>query len=238
MRLALPSARLPWPVVLWVPLLFGHALARLAPVPAAHEESLRTVSCVCGALFLVLALAKGCIHARVRSSLWLRRGEILLGVAALIAAGGSLCGEVDRIETPLPVHPRGVTVALEGRVADAVAADAAHPVVTFDVTSVRVGDAWARCAATLLVRFGDDGPPPAWATPGLTLRFTGRYRPPEDARNPGSAAPGRWLTRLGIAGTVDADPTSIAVLPDAQDPSVPWSGIPCASAWPGSSRAI
>ncbi len=225
MRLALPSLRLPWPVALWIPLLLGHALARLAPIPAAHEDSLRTAACLAAALFLAAATAGSRFHARVRSSLWLRRAEILLGLAALVAAGGALCGEVDRTETPLPVHPRGLMVAIEGRVVDAVAADAAHPAITFQTTSVRVGSAWSRCAATLLVRFGEDGPPPAWATPGLALRFTGRYRPPEDARNPGSAAPGRWLTRLGIAGAVDADPTSIVVLPDAQDGSVPWSGI-------------
>ncbi len=225
MRLAFPTIRVPAPVALWLLLVLGHALARLLPVPAAHGETLRAAACLAAALSLAAAAGAGRIHVRVQSSLRLRRAEILLGAFALVAAGGALGAETDRIEAPLPVHPRPVTVVLEGRVLDAVTADAASPAITFAATSVRVGEASSRCATTLLVRFGDDGPPPAWATPGLTIRFAGRYRPPEDARNPGSAAPGRWLTRLGIAGIVDADPTSVVVLPDAQDGRVPWGAL-------------
>jgi len=144
---------------------------------------------------------------------------------ALAAAGGALGGEADRAAEPLPVHPRAVAVSVEGCVLDAVAADASHPAITFHATSVRVGDASGRCASALLVRFGDDGPAPAWATPGLWMRFEGRYRPPEDARNPGAAAPGRWLTRLGISGTVDADPSTVVVLGNPREGGVPWSGL-------------
>ncbi len=147
------------------------------------------------------------------------------GLVALVSTGGALGGEADRIEIPLPVHPRAVAVSLEGRVLDAVAADAARPVIVLEATSVAVGRHSMPCRATLLVRFGDNGPPPAWAAPGLVLRLSGRFRPPEDARNPGSAPPGRWLTRLGIGGVLDADPTSVVVLAGAQDGGVPWSGL-------------
>ena len=140
-------------------------------------------------------------------------------------AGGALGAEADRILEPLPVHPRPVPVAVEGRILDAVAADALHPAVTVRATQVRVGEASARCASTLLVRFGDDGPPPEWAVPGLSIRFQGTYRPLEDARNPGTSAPGRWLERLGIAGTVDADPTTVVVLAGQRDDAIPWSGL-------------
>ena len=42
---------------------------------------------------------------------------------------------------------------------------------------------------------------------------------------PGSTAPGRWQARLGIRGSVDADPTSVVVLAGARDGEVPWSGL-------------
>src|SRR6185503_4269262 len=125
-------------------------------------------------------------HARVRAAIFLDRAEVVLGVVALLAVGGALGGEADRSQEPLPVHPRDVSVTIEGCVLDAVASDAAHPAITLRATSVRVGDSSAVCASTLLVRFGD-GPPPAWAAPGMWIRFDGAYRPPEDARNPGAS---------------------------------------------------
>jgi competence protein ComEC len=57
------------------------------------------------------------------------------------------------------------------------------------------------------------------------MRFDGRYRPPEGARNPGTSAPGLWLTRLGIEGVVDVDPATVVVRGDPNDSSVPWSGL-------------
>ena len=212
-------------MLLWVFLLLGHGVLSRAPIPAAWEDGLRSAAWVAAAMSLAAAAAGSRIHARVKTSLWLRRAEIACGVTALLAAGGALGGEVDRMEPPLPVHPRATPVAVEGRVLDAVATDAAHPFITLEANAVRVGDTASPCRAALLVRFGDDGLAPAWATPGLLLRFSGRFRPPEDARNPGSGAPGRWLERLGIAGVVDADPTSFVILGDAREDGIPWGGL-------------
>jgi competence protein ComEC len=219
------SLRIPAPVFLWVLLLLGHAIAYRAPIPSAWEDGFRAAASVAAAVSLAAAWSGRRIRARVRASVLLRRAEIACGVAALLAAGGALGGEADRIEAPLPVHPRAVPVTVEGRVLDAVATDAGHPTITLEAGTVRVGDAASRCAVLLLVRFGEDGMTPAWATPGLSIRFAGRYRPLEDARNPGSGAPGRWLARLGIAGVVDADPTSFVILGDAREGDIPWGGL-------------
>ena len=155
----------------------------------------------------------------------LARLETLCGIAALIAAGGALAGEADRGETPLPVHPRAASVLVEGRVLDAVATDAKHPAVTLEVDAIAVGSARASCDATVLARFGDDGPVPAWALPGLSIRCSGRFRPPEDARNPGGGAPGRWQERAGISGTLEVDPTTVVVIADRHEGALPWSGL-------------
>ena len=219
------SLRVPAPVSLWVCLLVGHVLVSRAPIPAAWEETLRPAACLLAAISLGAGWAGAGFRTRVRAGLWLHRAEVLAGVAALLAAGGSLGGEADLADTPLPEHPRAVLVTVEGRVLDSVAADAANPALTFEATSVRVGSSSARCASLLSIRFGNDGPGPDWATPGLSMRFDGRYRPPEDARNPGTSAPGRWLTRLRIAGVVDVDPTTVVVRGDPHDSDVPWSGL-------------
>jgi competence protein ComEC len=219
------ALRIPAPVALWIALLAGHALVAGAPLPSAWEEAARLTACAAGAVSLLAAWGGSRHRARVRASVFLARAEVLAGIVALVAAGGALAGEADRSETPLPVHPRPVPVVVEGRVLDAVATDAALPTITLGADSIGVGDARAGCDATLLVRFGEDGPAPAWATPGISIRFQGRYRPLEDARNPGSTAPGRWQGRLGIAGSVDADPTSVVVLAGARDDEVPWSGL-------------
>ena len=221
----LPSLRVPAPVSLWVCLLLGHGLLACAAVPTAWEDGLRAAACFLAAHSLAAGWLESRFRARVRPKLWLGRAEVVCGVGALLAAGGALGGEADRFLAPLPVHPHAVPVSVEGRVLDAVAADAAHPAITFLATSVRVGDSTARGTWTILVRFGDDGPAPGWATPGLSMAFSGAYRPPEDARNPGSTAPGRWLSRLGIEGTVDADPTSVTVQADSRDEGIPWSGL-------------
>ncbi len=217
--------RLPVPVFLWLCLLAGYALVSGAPMPAAWEGSFRVGACLSASASLLLAWSATRHRARVRASIWTRRAEIAFGILGLVAAGGGLGGEVDRVLEPLPVHPRGVPVGIEGRVLDAVAADALHPIVALRATEVRVGECSARCASTLLVRFGDDGPPPEWAAPGLSIRFQGTFHPLEDARNPGTSAPGRWLERLGMAGTVDADPNTVVVLAGREDETIPWSGL-------------
>ena len=217
--------RLPAPVFLWVCLLAGHALVSCAPIPAAWEETSRFGACVLAPASLLLGWMASRHHARVRAWLWTSRAEVCCGILALVAAGGALGGEADRIQEPLPVHPRAVPVAVEGRILDAVAADALSPAITLQATGVRVGDATARCSSTLLVRFGDDGPPPEWAVPGISIRFQGTYHPLEGARNPGTSAPGRWLERLGIGGTVDADPPTVVVLAGQKDEPIPWSGL-------------
>ncbi|HXF58574.1 MAG TPA: ComEC/Rec2 family competence protein, partial [Candidatus Saccharimonadales bacterium] len=225
MRFTPLALRIPAPVALWIALLAGHALVAGSPLPAAWEEPCRKAACAAGVLSLLAGWGGSRFRGRVRASVLLHRLEVACGLAALVAAGGTLGGEADRSEIPLPVHPRAVPVLVEGRVLDAVATDAAHPWITLETDAIAVGSARARCASTVLVRFGEDGLPPAWAVPGLSIRFAGRYRPLEDARNPGSSAPGRWLERVGIAGAVDADPTSVVVVADAREGSIPWSGL-------------
>ena len=173
---------MPAPVSLWLALLAGHAIVAGTPLPAAWEEPARAAACVLGALSLLAAWSGRRYRARVLASVLLARIELLCGLAALAAAGGALAGEADRSNVPLPVHPRAVPVVVEGRVLDAVATDAARPTITLQADSIGVGAARAGCDAILLVRFGGDGPAPAWAAPGLSIRFQGRYRPLEDAR--------------------------------------------------------
>ena len=194
-------------------------------MPSAWLGPARVMACALAALSLACGSGVARYRARVRAAVALARLEVLCGALALLAAGGALAGEADLGETPLPVHPRAVPVLVEGRVLDAVATDAAHPSIVFQVEAIAVGSARRPCDATVLVRFGDEGPVPVWATPGLSLRFQGRFRPPEDARNPGGTAPGRWQERAGIAGTIDADPTSMVVIADAHGGAVPWSGL-------------
>ncbi|TMQ53210.1 MAG: DNA internalization-related competence protein ComEC/Rec2 [Candidatus Eisenbacteria bacterium] len=215
----------PAPVSLWLCLLLGHALAASAPIPAAVEEPSRFAAFLLATASLGAACAGSRYNARVLAAVWLRRLEIVTGIAALIAAGGTLGAEADRMAAPLPVHPRAVRIEIEGRVLDSVAADAPQPTMVLEATLVRVGRASSPCKSMLLLRWGEDGFAPAWATPGLSVRLEGEYRPPEDARNPGSAAPGRWLERLHIAGTVDVDPATVTVLADPPDSGIPWSGL-------------
>jgi competence protein ComEC len=213
------------PVLLWVFLLAGHGLVAEVPMPAAWLGTARLAALAAAALSLACGWCGTRYHARVRAAVALARMEILCGAAALIAAGGALAGEADLVETALPVHPRPCPVLVEGRVLDAVATDATYPSILVQLDAIAVGSVRRPCDATVLVRLGDDGPVPGWATPGLSIRFQGRFRPPEDARNPGSTAPGRWQERAGVAGTIEADPTSMVVIADTHGGAVPWSGL-------------
>ena len=219
------AVRLPATVSLWAALLLGHALVACSPLPAWWEDPCREAACVAALVSLASSAWRSRFRARVLPAILLERTEALSGTLALAAAGGALAGEVDRSARPLPVHPRPVPVHVLGRVLDAVATDAARPALTLEADSIGVGSARSACRATLLVRFGDDGLPPEWAIPGLTIRFRGNFRELEDARNPGVEAPGRWQERLGYAGAVDADPTSVVVVADAGDAGVPWTSL-------------
>jgi len=209
------------PVALWVALGLGHLAGAATPIPAHLEAPARALALLTGAVSLALGAAVALGTRGVpaaRPSLGLRlvatRAEVALGWVALLLGGVALAGEADRAAWPLPVHPAGTDVVIEGRVLDTTAIDAAPASVTFEARRVRVGESEAACRAVVTLRWHDDVIPPRWILPGLWLECAGRFRPPEDARNPGAGAPGRWLERSGIAGTVAVDPLSIAAPPD------------------------
>ncbi len=219
------AAHWPAPVRLWVLLLLGYATAALTPIPAALEPALRVAAVALACVSLWAARSAVGLPVRSPSLIRARRVEITCGAAALLAAGGCLCAEADRAAWPLPVHPRGVTVEVQGRVIDTVAADASSAALTLEARSVRVGSVAAPCRATLLLRWGADTPEPAWASPGQWIGLIGKYLPPEDARNPGGGAPGRWLERLGLSGTVEVDPATVTLPPDPPESGILWSGL-------------
>ena len=206
-------------------MLLGHALSLAAPLPAAVEAPARLVAVAFGALSLAACFSGSAAWSRVLGLSTCGRLEAVFGAAALIAAGACLGSEADRAAWPLPTHPRPVRVLVEGRVLDTTAADAEHASLVFEVRSARVGEERAGCRASVLLRWGEGGLPPRWALPGLSLRLAGDYRPPEDARNPGVAAPGRWLERAGLSGTIDADPATVSVLADRPEEGVLWGGL-------------
>src|SRR6266850_1808801 len=214
MRPTWPRLVLPAPVALWLPICAGHLASSLAPVPALLECGSRALAIGAGAVSLAAAAA-----LRLRSRIGLgppgaRRAEAAAGWVSLLLAGMALGAESDRATWPLPVHPAEVVVSLEGRVLDTAAIDAEPPAVLYEARRVRVGEVEAECRARLLLRWRDSTIAPRWIVPGLWLRLSGAYRPPEDARNPGGVAPGRWLTGLGIAGTISVDPLSLSAPAD------------------------
>lgn len=158
-----------------------------------------------------------------------RRGaglaEPSAGLLALVLAGVALGGEADRAAWPLPVHPEEVSVALEGKVLDTAAIDAEPAELLFEARRLRVGGAESPCHARLLLRWRDGTVPPRWVLPGLWLQLSGSFRPPEDARNPGSSAPGRWLERIGVAGVVAVDPLSLSAPPEPPERGASFAGL-------------
>ena len=208
MRPGWPRLVVPAPVALWLPICAGHLVSSLTPVPAVVESGSRALAIAMGAVSLAAAVA-----IRSRSGIGFdprhaRRAEAAAGWISLLLAGAALGAESDRAAWPLPVHPREVAVVLEGKVLDTAAIDAEPPSVLFEARRARVGGAERECRARLLLRWRDSTIAPRWIVPGLWLRISGAYRPPEDARNPGGAAPRRWLTALGMAGTTSVDPLS------------------------------
>jgi competence protein ComEC len=204
-------------VALWIALGLGHLAATVAPVPALLEAPARSLALGLGALALALGALGGRGPGAARPTGWRRllaRAEPGLGWTALFLSGAALAGEADLAARPLPVHPAGADVVVEGKVLDTTAIDASPGSVLLQVRSVRVGETESPCRATVTLRWRDDALPPRWMLPGLWLRCSGRYRPPEDARNPGGGAPGRWLERSGIAGAIAVDPLSISAPPD------------------------
>jgi len=204
MRPSWPHFVWPAPVVLWFLIALGHLASTCAAVPARWEERALAVALGCGAVSLWV----GWRERPYRRALWSWL-EATLGVIGLLAAGAALGAEADALTWPLPVHPAETPVVIEGRVLDTTGTDAEFPSLVVEARRVRVGNREAACRAKLTVRWRDDAIPPRWVLPGLWIRLRGDFRPPEDARNFGSSAPGRALERLGLEGTVTIDPLSI-----------------------------
>ncbi|HET9251644.1 MAG TPA: ComEC/Rec2 family competence protein, partial [Candidatus Eisenbacteria bacterium] len=205
---------LPAPVALWSLVVAGHLAASHAPLPSRLEEPARAGALAIGGASLLAGSWRERRpgfgrRASIREGL-----EALTGALAAALAGAALGAEADRAAWPLPVHPRETAIVVEGIVLDTASIDATPPAVLFHARRVRVGETERVVSARLTLRWHDDAVPPRWIVPGLWLRAEGRYRPPEDARNPGQSAPGRWLERLGIAGTVAVDPLSVGAPPD------------------------
>jgi len=213
----------PGPVRLWVPILFGHLLASQASLPANLLTPARSFAFAAG----LATLAAAALARRMGSASARRMGrfEAPLGFAAAVLAGVALGAEADRATWPLPVHPNETQVELEGRVLDTTASDAETGSVLFEARRVRVGGAESECRARVTLRWREDALPPRWLLPGLWLRLSGSFRPPEDARNPGTDAPGRWLERAGVAGTVTVDPASPSAPPDPPERGADWGAI-------------
>jgi len=184
--------RLPASALAWMLLAAGHAAGWAAPVPAALAVPALAASLGLGAASL-LAGAVGSRRAGGARRAPFLRAEATLGAAALVAAGAVLAAEVDAASPPLPVHPRAARVRVVGRVLDTTTLEANPASVLFEARRVGVGGHEAACDARVVLRFGDEAGVPRWAFPGLWLDVSGDFRPPEDARNPGVEAPGRWL---------------------------------------------
>jgi competence protein ComEC len=220
-RLAGPVWIVPTPALLWTLLLVGHALSAGAPVPALLEETAHTAALVAGAGSLAAALLRERPHGWFSAkSAW--RAEVALGIIAMLLAGAALGAEADRRLWPLPVHPRETEVEVEGIVLDAAAIDARAPSALFEIRRLRVGGVDTTCSARVTLRWAAEDPSPGWITPGLWLRLVGSFRPPEDARNFGVSAPGRWAERAGLAGTIRVRPGSIVAPADPPVRGATW----------------
>ncbi|MGE5179383.1 MAG: ComEC/Rec2 family competence protein [Bacteroidota bacterium] len=211
------SIRVPAPALLWILVLAGHAAACACPLPAALHGVALVGSLTLGAASLLLAAAASRRAPGLRRAP-LERGEAALGLLALLAAGMALGAEVDAASPPLPVHPIPTRIRVVGRVLDTTALEASPAAIVFEARHVAAGRHETDCDARIVIRFRDEAGTPRWAFPGLWLEVTGDYRPPEDARDEGIEAPGRWMERQGIAGTLDADPLGVAAAADPSDP--------------------
>lgn len=220
----MPATRLrvhaPASVRLWAAVLAGHALVLALPFPPDARSVCLGGALGAGACSLVVArLARGRLGA---SRSRIQRSEAGLGLLALVLAGGGLGAEVDDAAWPLPVHPAASRIEVRAVVEDASGAAAASPTLTCVLRSVRAGGREAPTCARILLRWRDPAEAPRWAAPGLMLRASGRFRPPEDARNPGGFAVGRWLPRERIEGTLDVEAPSVVLEPGA---APPWSAV-------------
>lgn len=190
-------------------MLAGYALAWLHPFPPVLESPCRIFAAAAGLASLLAGAGRGNAPGRP----WRARGEASLAALALALSGAALAAEADRGARPLPVHPRPIPIEVTARVIETAAATARSPSLLVETRSVRVGGREAAVRARLSLRFRDLEAAPDWAVPGLSLRASGWYRPPEDSRNPGGFAPGRWLERAGLSGAIDVDPASVRLAP-------------------------
>jgi competence protein ComEC len=199
--------RLPVPVFLWTLLLAGYGLALAVAVPGNHWALAMASACACGVASL--AIAAWGRRSRPGRARLAEVAEAASACAALLCGGAALAAEADLGAWPLPVHPRPVSAILQGELLDTTAMDADPPRLLLGARSVEIAGRSAACRARVLLDWPRDAVPPRWAIPGLRLTVGGQYRPPEDARVPGVAAPGAWLAREGIDGVVDVDPRSV-----------------------------
>ena len=213
---SIPIPRWPAVAILWALLLAGHAAVGWAPLPARHVRPALALALGAGALSFAVGACAARRTAGIRR-VGLARLEAACGVAAVLAAGAARGAESDCAAWPLPVHPRPARVRIEGKVADATTVDATPASLLIEARRVAVGASEADCRARIVARWRDEAAAPKWAVPGLWLSLEGSLRPPEDARVAGVEAPGRWMERLGIDGSLDVDPHSVFAPSDPPD---------------------
>jgi competence protein ComEC len=219
------SIRVAWPgpVRLWLAVAAGHLASSFAPLPSLLWPATLYASLALGAASL--ACVAGSARARFPARRRLAALEAAFGIASAALAGASLGAEADRAAAVLPVHPRETEVEVEGLVLDTTAGDAEPGAVLFEVRRVRVADRGVSCRARVVMRWRGDAIPPRWLLPGLWLRASGSFRPPEDARNEGTDAPGRRMERARVSGTLTVDPRSVLAPPDPPERGGGWAAL-------------
>ena len=141
----------------------------------------------CGALSLARRMARSSVPARRVDGASRRRSASRRRFAAGVALGA----EADALTWPLPVHPPRPPVVIEGRVLDTTAIDAEPPSLVLEARRVRGREPrrpraarGSRCASeTTHCRRGG-------CCRGSGSSCAAMFRPPEDARNPGSTRRG------------------------------------------------
>lgn len=212
-----PPLRLPPLAAAWALLLVGHLVALRAASWDA-EGPLRVAAVAAG--IAAIALLGGRSDSGLAGSGRRARaaGGAGCAVVALLAAGGALGLEASRRAPPLEVHPAPLPIEAAGYVADAGAGAETPPRLRFALRHARIGTRDVEVRDEVSLRWPSSIPPPTWAAPGTALRVRGFLRPLEDRRNPGGAAPGEWLARDGLAGTLEAEPGGIeAWSPDRRE---------------------